>query len=107
MVTVRDEAAAKIKQLLQDEGRPGRGLRIAVSGGGCSGLQYKLEFADSPDEVDQVVESNGVRVFVDPKSSLYLSGVELSYDDGLMGAGFKVTNPNARATCNCGESFCV
>ena len=107
MVTVSDEAATKIRELLAGEENSQKGLRMAVSGGGCSGFQYKLEFADGPGNMDQVVESNGVRVFVDPKSSLYLTGVVLNYDDGLMGAGFQVTNPNARATCGCGESFSV
>lgn len=111
MITVSDEAANKIRTLLEREGEPlsesQRGLRVAVKGGGCSGFQYKLEFEDEPDDMDQIIESNGVRIFVDPKSSLYLSGVILRYDDGLMGAGFQVENPNARTTCGCGESFSV
>jgi iron-sulfur cluster assembly accessory protein len=107
MITVSNEAAEKIRNLLQREGAPGRGLRVAVKGGGCSGFQYKLEFEEEAGDMDQVIESNGVRLFVDPKSSLYLSGVILRYDDGLMGAGFQVENPNARTTCGCGESFAV
>jgi iron-sulfur cluster assembly accessory protein len=107
MITVSNEAAEKIRNLLQREGAPGRGLRVAVKGGGCSGFQYKLEFEEEAGDMDQVIESNGVRLFVDPKSSLYLSGVILRYDDGLMGAGFQVENPNARTTCGCGESFSV
>ena len=111
MITVSDEAANKIRSLLEREGEPlsasQRGLRVAVKGGGCSGFQYKLEFEDEPDDMDQIIESNGVRIFVDPKSSLYLNGVILRYDDGLMGAGFQVENPNARTTCGCGESFSV
>jgi iron-sulfur cluster assembly protein len=111
MLTVSDEASDKIRTLLQNDEATvdpaERGLRVAVRGGGCSGFQYKLEFEDGPGEMDQVIESNGVRIFVDPKSSLYLSGVILRYDDGLMGAGFQVENPNARTTCGCGESFSV
>ena len=107
MLTVSDEAADKIRQLLDRDAAPTRGLRVAVKGGGCSGFQYNLEFQDAPGDMDQVVESNGVRIFVDPKSSQYLSGVVLRYDDGLMGAGFRVENPNARTTCGCGESFSV
>ena len=107
MVTVSDQAAAKIKDLLQSEANPERGLRMAVMGGGCSGFRYKLEFADAPGGMDQVIEDNGVRVFVDPKSSLYLTGVVLNFEDGLMGSGFQVSNPNARSTCGCGESFNV
>ena len=105
MVTVSDEAADKIRHLLDQEGTANSGLRMAVMGGGCSGFQYKLEFAESPGDMDSVIESNGVRVFIDPKSSLYLNGVILGYSDGLMGSGFQVENPNARTTCGCGESF--
>ena len=107
MVTVADEAARKIQSMLEDQGQLDYGLRMAVVGGGCSGYQYKLEFVDRADEADQVIEPNGVRVFVDAKSSLYLDGVILDYQDGLMGAGFKVENPNAQTTCGCGESFCA
>ena len=107
MITVSDEAAAKVRDLLTKEGKPSSGLRLAVTGGGCSGFQYKLEFSEAPGEMDAVIESKGVKVFVDPKSSLYLNGVILKYDDGLMGAGFQVENPNARTTCGCGESFSV
>lgn len=105
MITVTDGAADKIRTLLEKEGSPAHGLRVAVRGGGCSGFQYHLEFEETPGEMDQVVESNGVRVFVDPKSSLYLNGVVLNFDDGLMGSGFQIENPNARTTCGCGESF--
>ena len=107
MITVTDFAADKIRTLLDKEGNSTHGLRVAVRGGGCSGFQYHLEFEETPGEMDQVVESNGVRVFVDPKSSLYLNGVILNFDDGLMGSGFQIENPNARTTCGCGESFSV
>ena len=105
MVTVSDEAAEKVRKLLGEQGNPEYGLRMGVVGGGCSGFQYKLDFEAAPGDMDQVFESNGVKVFVDAKSSLYLNGVILRYDDGLMGAGFQVENPNARTTCGCGESF--
>ena len=107
MITVTDFAADKIRTLLEKEGNSTHGLRVAVRGGGCSGFQYHLEFEETPGEMDQVVESNGVRLFVDPKSSLYLNGVILNFDDGLMGSGFQIENPNARTTCGCGESFSV
>ena len=107
MLMVSDEAAEKVDQMLKQQGTPGYGLRVAVMGGGCSGFQYKLEFEETPNEMDRVIESNGVKVFVDAKSSLYLNGVVLRYDDGLMGSGFQVENPNARTTCGCGESFSV
>ena len=107
MLSVTEGAAKKIKVMLERDGTLDYGLRVSVVGGGCSGFQYKLEFEPAPGDMDQVIESNGVRVFVDPKSSLYLNGVILNFDDGLMGAGFQVENPNARTTCGCGESFSV
>lgn len=107
MITVTAAAAVKIRTLLEKEGNPDHGLRVAVQGGGCSGFQYHLGFEETPREMDQVVESKGIRVFVDPKSSLYLNGVVLNFDDGLMGSGFQIENPNARTTCGCGESFSI
>ena len=107
MVTVTEKAADKIRNLLESEGRVDFGLRVRVVGGGCSGLSYKLEFSEEPDGDIDVIESHGVRVFVDMKSALYLAGSELDYDDGLMGQGFKINNPNAKNQCGCGESFSV
>ncbi len=107
MVTVTEGAATKIRDLLAREGRDDCGLRVRVVGGGCSGLQYKLEFSEEPDGDIDVIESNGVRVFVDMKSALYLAGSELDFEDGLMGQGFKIINPNAKNQCGCGESFSV
>lgn len=105
MVTITEAAAAKIKDLLGEQGNEGRGLRLGVMGGGCSGFQYKLDFEESAGDLDHVFEIAGVKVFIDMKSGLYLSGMTLDYHDGLMGAGFKIENPNARTTCGCGESF--
>ena len=105
MITVTDAAAQKIKTLITENEKELDGLRMAVKGGGCSGFQYDLEFADRGDELDHVFETKGVKIFVDMKSSLYLNGVTLDYQDGLMGSGFKIENPNARTTCGCGESF--
>ena len=107
MVTVTEKAADKIRNLLEREGRVDFGLRVRVVGGGCSGLSYKLEFSEEPDGDIDVIESHSVRVFVDMKSALYLAGSELDYDDGLMGQGFKINNPNAKNQCGCGESFSV
>jgi iron-sulfur cluster insertion protein len=105
MITVTDGAAEKVRVLLREQGNDGHGLRLGVMGGGCSGFQYNLDFEEKESEMDQVFEINGVKVFIDMKSSLYLNGVTLDYHDGLMGAGFKIENPNARTTCGCGESF--
>jgi len=94
----------KVSTLLTKQGRPHGVLRVAVVGGGCSGLQYKMDLQDGPASRDILVESAGVRVVVDPKSALYVTGSELDYVSTLEG-GFKVKNPNAATSCSCGESF--
>jgi len=104
LVKLTSSAAAKVSSLLTKQGRPNGVLRVAVVGGGCSGLQYKMDLQDAPANRDILVESGGVRVVVDPKSALYVTGSELDYLDALDG-GFKVKNPNAATTCSCGESF--
>jgi iron-sulfur cluster assembly accessory protein len=101
-------AIARVKVLLQREGRPeGAGLRVSVVGGGCSGMQYSLGLDDAPTDEDALYEFDGVRVFVDPTSAPYLQGTRVDYVDGLHGAGFKFVNPNADRTCGCGSSFSV
>jgi len=104
LVKLTPSAAAKVSSLLTKQGRPNGVLRVAVVGGGCSGLQYKMDLQDAPANRDILVESGGVRVVVDPKSALYVTGSELDYLDALDG-GFRVKNPNAATTCSCGESF--
>lgn len=105
LVRVTDSASRRLRGLLDRQGRPGGALRVAVIGGGCSGLQYKMDLVDGPANRDIMVESREVRVVVDPKSALFVSGSELDYSDDLQKGGFKVTNPNAVAHCSCGESF--
>ncbi|HEY2714174.1 MAG TPA: iron-sulfur cluster assembly accessory protein [Chthoniobacterales bacterium] len=105
LVKVTDNAARKLVSLLQKQGRTHGALRVAVIGGGCSGLQYKMDLVDGPANRDIMVESSSVRVVVDPKSALFVSGSVLDYSDDLQKGGFKVTNPNAVAHCSCGESF--
>ena len=105
LVRVTASAAKKVGALLTRQGRPNGVLRVAVVGGGCSGLQYKMDLQDGPANRDILVESAGIKVVVDPKSALYVSGSELDYVEALQGGGFKVTNPNAVAHCSCGESF--
>jgi iron-sulfur cluster assembly accessory protein len=105
LVKVSASAAAKVSSLLTKQGRPGGVLRVAVIGGGCSGLQYKMDLQDAPANRDILVESSGIKVVVDPKSALYVTGSELDYVDALQEGGFKVKNPNAATTCSCGESF--
>jgi len=104
LLRLTPSAAAKVSSLLTKQGRPNGVLRVAVVGGGCSGLQYKMDLQDAPANRDILVESGGVRVVVDPKSALYVTGSELDYVEALDG-GFKVKNPNAATTCSCGESF--
>lgn len=104
LIKLTSSAAGKVVSLLTKQGRPNGVLRVAVVGGGCSGLQYKMDLQDNPANRDILVESGGVRVVVDPKSALYVTGSELDYLDALDG-GFKVKNPNAATSCSCGESF--
>lgn len=105
LIKVSASAAEKVTSLLTRQGRPNGVLRVAVVGGGCSGMQYKMDLQDAPANRDILVQSSGVRVVVDPKSALYVTGSELDYIDALQEGGFKVKNPNAATTCSCGESF--
>ena len=105
LVKVTETASRKLNSLLEKQGRAHGALRVAVIGGGCSGLQYKMDLVDGPANRDIMVESANVRVVVDPKSALFVSGSLLDYSDDLQKGGFKVTNPNAVAHCSCGESF--
>jgi iron-sulfur cluster assembly protein len=105
LIKVSASAARKVGSLLQKQGRPNGVLRVAVVGGGCSGLQYKMDLQDQPANRDILVESGGVKVVVDPKSALYVTGSELDFVDALQDGGFKVKNPNAASSCSCGESF--
>jgi iron-sulfur cluster assembly accessory protein len=105
LIKVTQSAARKVSSLLTKQGRPSGVLRVAVIGGGCSGLQYKMDLQDAPANRDILVESSGIKVVVDPKSALYVTGSELDFSDALQDGGFKVTNPNAATSCSCGESF--
>ncbi len=109
MINVTAIAAEKIEELLAEEGKPSAGLRVFVQGGGCSGFQYGLMIEDGAPtaDVDKIVESNGVRLFVDPISVRYLKGAEVDFVDNLSGGGFTIKNPNAKSTCGCGSSFSV
>lgn len=105
LIKVTENASRKLLSLLEKQGRLSGALRVAVIGGGCSGLQYKMDLVDGPANRDIMVESSNVRVVVDPKSALFVSGSLLDYSEDLQKGGFKVTNPNAVAHCSCGESF--
>ncbi len=104
MLTLTTTAVEKVKAILAERGETG-GLRIAVVGGGCSGFQYQMSLDKQPAENDQVIEQDGLKVFIDSRSMLYLNGTRVDYVDGLTGSGFKFENPNSRGTCGCGESF--
>src|SRR5256886_17046839 len=105
LLKLTEPAAQKLASLLAKQGRPQGALRVAAIGGGCSGLQYKMDLVDGPANRDIMVQSADVRVVVDPKSALFVSGSLLDYSDDLQKGGFKVTNPNAVAHCSCGESL--
>jgi iron-sulfur cluster assembly accessory protein len=107
LIRVTEKAANKLASLLQEKGNPDGALRLKVVGGGCSGLQYVMDLVDSPNERDILVPTQNVRLIIDPKSALFVSGSVLDYSEDLQKGGFKVTNPNAVAHCSCGESFAV
>lgn len=108
MIKVRDTAKDQVQKLIRDQAAgEGTFIRVAVQGGGCSGLMYNLDFDNEMKEGDQVFEDNGIKIVVDKKSILYLAGTELDYSGGLNGKGFSFINPNANRTCGCGESFSV
>ncbi len=105
MIHVTDKAAEQIKSIMRKEGLLDHGLRVAVMGGGCSGMSYKLAFEKEPSQGDKVYEEKGVRIFVDGKSYVFLNETTLDFSDGLNGTGFSFNNPNAKSTCGCGTSF--
>jgi len=104
-VSLTSDALTQLRTLLEKESTPGIALRVFVSGGGCSGLQYGMAFDDSLRPGDEVIEQDGVRIVVDDFSAPYIQGSEIDYVDSLMGAGFTVHNPNAVRSCSCGHSF--
>jgi iron-sulfur cluster assembly protein len=104
-VSLTPQALSQLQSLLAQENNPQLGLRVFVSGGGCSGLQYGMAFDDQVRAEDQVVETGGVRVLIDEYSVQHIRGSEIDYVDSLMGAGFTVHNPNAVHSCSCGHSF--
>lgn len=104
-ISLTPMAEIKLRDLLASRNIPNHGLRVFVAGGGCSGLQYGMAFEAESREYDTVVDQNGVKLFVDPTSIMYLSGASIDFIDSLMGGGFKIENPNAASACGCGSSF--
>jgi iron-sulfur cluster assembly protein len=104
-VNLTDAAVATVKNLLVQKEVPNHGLRVFVSGGGCSGLQYGMALEAEARPYDHVIERDGVKVFVDPTSMMYLNNATIDYEDSIMGGGFKIENPNAVSSCGCGTSF--
>jgi iron-sulfur cluster assembly protein len=107
MVTVSETAAKKLTSLIEESGFKTPFVRVAVKGGGCSGLSYDLSFDTDKQTGDTLAEDKGVQILIDMKSLLYLFGTELDFSDGLNGKGFQFINPNASRTCGCGESFAL
>jgi iron-sulfur cluster assembly accessory protein len=104
-ITLTEAAAARVQRLLEERNLPGHALRVFVSGGGCSGLQYGMALEGQPRDTDSRYALGGVQVVIDPMSLEYLNGVPIDYIDDVMGGGFKIDNPNAVASCGCGHSF--
>ncbi|OIO61047.1 MAG: iron-sulfur cluster assembly protein IscA [Alphaproteobacteria bacterium CG_4_10_14_0_2_um_filter_63_37] len=107
-ITMTETAAARAQKMIDGRGKPTtQGIRVGIKTSGCSGLSYVLEYVDDPQEGDAVFESFGVKVFVDPKSLLYIDGTEIDMEVGIMKSGFVFKNPNEKGACGCGESFAV
>ncbi|MBS1515420.1 MAG: iron-sulfur cluster assembly accessory protein [Bacteroidetes bacterium] len=107
-INITDKAITEVKKIMEENSIPAEyGLRVGIKGGGCSGLTYTLGFDAEERPGDNIIEKDGVKVFIDMKSNLYLSGTELDFTDGLNGRGFVFNNPNAKRTCGCGSSFGV
>ena len=105
MINLTENAAKHVKSLMLGQHKEGYGLRIKVLGGGCAGYQYQIDIEEKPQEKDSVLEFYGVKVFVDPKTALFIQGTEIDYVEGLMASGFKFKNPKSTGSCSCGESF--
>ena len=104
-INFSDNAVKKVKELIEEEGTPELKLRVFVSGGGCSGMQYGFTFEESINEDDTKVEKDNVMLLIDPMSLQYLTGAEIDYQDNVQGSQFVIKNPNATTTCGCGSSF--
>jgi len=107
MMTITDQAAERVKALLASRGKPSAGVRVGIRTKGCSGMSYTLEFADEKNEFDEVVEDKGVRIYIDPKATMFIIGTEMDFVEDKLESGFVFQNPNEKGRCGCGESFHV
>jgi iron-sulfur cluster assembly protein len=107
LMAVTPAAAERVKALIDGRGKPTAGIRIGVRTKGCSGMSYTLEFADKQEPMDEVVETNGIKLLIDPKASLFLIGTEMDFEEEKLKSGFVFRNPNEKGRCGCGESFHV
>ena len=106
-ISITEDAAKHVREFASDAGKPGSNLRVAVKGGGCSGLTYDLDLVEAPGENDKIISGYGLELYIDKKSYIFLAGTQLDYSGGLNGKGFVFNNPNAKTTCGCGTSFSV
>lgn len=106
-IHVTPKAASKVREFAKRDGKDKFGLKVAVKGGGCSGLTYVLDIVDGPDSDDKIIDQDGLEVYVPKKAFIFLAGTVLDFTDGLNGKGFEFTNPNAKKSCGCGTSFSV
>tara|TARA_Y100000813_G_C24097240_1_gene321157 strand:- start:63 stop:407 length:345 start_codon:yes stop_codon:yes gene_type:complete len=105
MMSITDHAAERVKALLASRGKPSAGVRVGIRTKGCSGMSYTLEFADDKNEFDEVIEDKGVRIFIDPKATMFIIGTEMDFVEDKLESGFVFNNPNEKGRCGCGESF--
>jgi iron-sulfur cluster assembly protein len=105
MMTISDQAAERVKSLLASRGKESAGVRVGIRTKGCSGMSYTLEFADDKNEFDEVIEDKGVRIFIDPKATMFIIGTEMDFVEDKLESGFVFNNPNEKGRCGCGESF--
>lgn len=107
LITITDEAVSKVKDLLNNRSKPSLGIRVSVKTGGCSGKTYSIEYADEERSFEEIVEQDGIKVFIDPKAMMYLIGAEMDFIDEKFKSGFTFKNPNEKSRCGCGDSFSV
>lgn len=104
VITLTDRAAARVREVLAQSGSPKIGLRLGIKNGGCAGMEYTMEYAESLDPLDEIVEDKGVVILIDPKAVLFLLGTEMDYEESALSSGFCFNNPNQTDACGCGES---